>query len=116
MSEQRTFGDPLSRHLAGVCRDDCGYCAKRRRIESEQRAAALMAVAHHAWHLLDDGGEDAENPGLIHVSQRNAALLFDALDALEASGWDAHPDDEEAPAGARTSPRAPDDDGGNASR
>lgn len=53
---------------------------------------ALSNVAHRAWHLLDDSGEldttddngvtDFMHSGLDH--QR----LGDALDALEALGWD----------------------------
>lgn len=56
------------------------------------RLALLNGVAHRAWHLMDDSGElamtddngvaDYMHSGIDH--QR----LSDALDALEAVGWD----------------------------
>lgn len=64
-------------------------------VEYAKTANALLSeVAHRAWHLLDDGGEMPDDDGLILASKRDADRLSDALDALEASGWSAHPEDE----------------------
>lgn len=64
--------------------------------QSPEVTAALQAVAHAAWHLMDDSGEmettddngrsDYQHMGLDHQK------LSDALDALEALGWDVHPE------------------------
>lgn len=49
-------------------------------------------VVHAAWHLMDDSGE-TDDPGLfVHDGVRHERLHA-ALDALEASGWRAHPDE-----------------------
>lgn len=47
-------------------------------------------VAHAAWHVLDDGGEDANDEVLWSGTKLQAERLSDALDALEAAGWAAH--------------------------
>lgn len=57
---------------------------------------ALLAVAHAAWHLMDDSGEldttdDAGRRDYMHMGL-NHERLSTALDALEATGWDAHPE------------------------
>ena len=54
------------------------------------RTEALEAVAHAAWHVLDDGGE-SDDPAVYLVGKRDADKLSVALDALEAAGWDPHP-------------------------
>lgn len=59
--------------------------------------AALLEVAHAAWHLADDSGElDTQDMPDFHGDYVHLKLdherLSDALDALEATGWDAHPE------------------------
>lgn len=61
-------------------------------------AAPLERVAHAAWHLMDDSGEldttddngvrDVQHSGVDHDR------LSSALDDLEATGWNAHPEDD----------------------
>lgn len=62
--------------------------------------APMTAVAHAAWHLMDDSGETDQHDDngepiheFLHV---NFEKLDEALDALEAHGWDPHPRTEEA--------------------
>lgn len=61
----------------------------------------LDQVGHAAWHLLDDSGETDEiddNGRPFHVYfDHDHQRLSDALDALEATGWDAHQDQEPTP-------------------
>lgn len=52
------------------------------------RPTLLEAVAHRAWHLLDEGGEQDDDPGTFEAAMSDAAKLSDALDALEADGWE----------------------------
>lgn len=54
---------------------------------------ALLAVAHAAWHLLDDSGEIEGEDGLRIHSALQGDRLSEALDTLEATGWSAHPKD-----------------------
>jgi len=61
--------------------------------DEPDRMRLLEAVAHAAWHVLDDGGEVVGEPDVAVVSKRDAGNLSAALDALEASGWEAHPTD-----------------------
>lgn len=71
---------------------------QRRIIDLIEYACSLESVAHAAWHLMDDSGEmettddngrtDYQHFGLDHER------LSAALDALEATGWDAHPEQE----------------------
>lgn len=86
--------DPLRDHLTSTCDPStCGHCAKLRRT----RINALLAVAHAAWHLMDDSGELAEDDmegfggDYVH-SKLDHDKLSAALDALEADGWYPHPD------------------------
>lgn len=58
--------------------------------------ALLERVAHAAWHLMDDSGEldTTDDNGVrdyMHTGHEHERLS-DALDALEATGWDAHPE------------------------
>lgn len=48
----------------------------------------LDAVAHAAWHLMDESGEMEDDPALHIHSALEAERLSGALDALEASGWE----------------------------
>ena len=61
------------------------------------RLDLAQEVAHAAWHLLDDSGETDEsddNEAPLHVFFHNDfERLSAALDALEATGWDAHKED-----------------------
>jgi len=65
---------------------------------------ALAAVAHAAWHLMDDSGELAEEDmegfhgDYVHL-KLDHQKLSDALDRLEATGWDAHPEDDDQSSG-----------------
>jgi hypothetical protein len=58
----------------------------------EEQVLLFREVAHCAWHLLDDGGEVEGDDEMWQGSKRDADRLSDALNDLEASGWDAHPD------------------------
>lgn len=53
--------------------------------------AKLEAVAHRAWHLMDDSGELPDAHDWQH-SRRDHERLSGALDGLEAAGWAAHSD------------------------
>lgn len=95
-------------HMTRGCNPaECPYCDKHRR--SEVRVALLEEVAHRAWHLLDGGGEVADQPDAFEGMKRDADRLSDALDALEADRWTAHPDDEPSgkPASVQRPPRSP---------
>jgi hypothetical protein len=56
----------------------------------------LRAVAHAAWHMLDEGGEHDE--GLHVVSSADWQTLSDALDT---AGWAVDPHDNARSTGAR---------------
>lgn len=58
-------------------------------------AELFEQVAHAAWHLMDDSGEDEDDDGLRIHSALDGDRLSAALDALEASGWTPHPEDHE---------------------
>ena len=65
-------------------------------IDLTDEAERYRAVAHAAWHLMDDSGEadatdDNGAPFYEHFGVDHQRLS-DALDALEATGWDAHPE------------------------
>lgn len=92
-AQRFTLGPDLLRdHMTGACEKGCPYCAKRQRIRTD----LLEAVAHRAFHLLDDGGEVPDEPDDFIGSKCDANLLSDALDALEADGWNAHEDGSDA--------------------
>jgi hypothetical protein len=57
----------------------------------------LQAVAHAAWHLMDDSGEtgtfsDNGRPDHWYLDIDHQ-YLSEALDALEATGWNVHPNE-----------------------
>ena len=64
-------------------------------IDLTDRLAVMEKVAHAAWHTCDDSMEsdDTDDDGVPEriVSGLDWQSLSDALDALEATGWDAHP-------------------------
>lgn len=55
---------------------------------------ALRKVAHAAWHLLDDGGDEPDEPAGFISTKLRADETSAALDDLEAAGWDAHPEED----------------------
>lgn len=72
--------------------EDCLRCYTARLWSAHealrQQNALLAEVAHRAWHLLDDGGEQDDDPDEFVAFTSDANRLSDALDALEATGWD----------------------------
>lgn len=72
--------------------EDCLRCYTARLWSSygalRQQNALLNEVAHRAWHLLDDGGEQEDDPGEFVAFMIDVTKVSDALDALEATGWD----------------------------
>lgn len=75
---------------------------------TETNVDALLDVAHAAWHLLDDSGEldttdDNGRRDYMHVGLHHDRLSG-ALDALEATGWDAHPEPITTPTGSTAPP------------
>lgn len=65
-------------------------------VSLDEHVRLLDRVAHAAWHLMDDSGEldttDSEGRHDYSVMGLDHRLLSDALDALESSGWRAHPE------------------------
>lgn len=61
--------------------------------------ALLRQVAHTAWHLLDEGGEQEGEDGLYVVSALDWCRLAEALDA---AGWSADASANARSTGART--------------
>ena len=75
------------RYFTPEALDGCIRDFARHIVDLADAYALLNEVAHRAYHLLDDSGEVPDSDDIVHDA-RDHQRLSDALDRLEASGWD----------------------------
>lgn len=89
------------RHFTPEALEHSIHSLARHVIALDDEAAPLRDVAHAAWHLMDDSGEhetdtdDNGEPLYSHLAIDHQRLS-EVLGTLEASGWGAHKEADDA--------------------